>query len=297
MGVARGESSLHLCPRRLCRARRWPGRRPSALLAGQKTGWLCTTLARRAPLLPPSCTLLLLACPTLLLAHAPEARRPAPRCCAGEQLHNSAMLVAPDGTFAGVARKTALSANDERWATAATGAASMPVFETPRFRLGVGVCKDVSAVQEGAAPGEHALDAGFRRARVDVIAVLAAVGPPRCLTRAPPHPRAASHARRLLAAVDLLACCCVECCRAVAGPPLRICAPLREDNTLHAPPAQWDSVDAPHVIHDKWRARLNAHAGSRTLLAVADQSGGELGTPFGGASVLMDLAEPAPLAQ
>ena len=51
----------------------------------------------------------------------------------------------------------------------------MPVIDLPGVgRIGVGICKDLSAVPQNALPGEHVLDDSFHAAAVDVIVVLAA---------------------------------------------------------------------------------------------------------------------------
>lgn len=92
----------------------------------------------------------------------------------GDALHNSAMMVSPAGELVMVARKTALTDTDAQWATSGTGSKSMPVTDTPFGRVGVGICKDMSAVPSGAAAGEHSMDENFRAAGVDIIVVLAA---------------------------------------------------------------------------------------------------------------------------
>lgn len=92
----------------------------------------------------------------------------------GESLYNSAMLVSPAGEMIGIARKTALTELDAQWAQGGSGSKSMPVMDLPFGRLGVGICKDMSAVPAGAAAGEHSMDESFRMADVDMIVVLAA---------------------------------------------------------------------------------------------------------------------------
>ena len=74
-------------------------------------------------------------------------------------------------------------------------------------RVGVGICKDMSAVTATSLAGEHAMDESFRSALVDVIVVLAAwdshdptetvhnkwkarVRSPRCAGRPPFSPHA-----------------------------------------------------------------------------------------------------------
>lgn len=92
----------------------------------------------------------------------------------GDTMYNSAMLVSPAGELIGIARKTALTELDAQWAQSGSGSKSMPVMDLPFGRLGVGICKDMSAVPAGAAAGEHSMDESFRMADVDVIVVLAA---------------------------------------------------------------------------------------------------------------------------
>jgi len=94
---------------------------------------------------------------------------------AGEHLHNSAMLVGPTGELHALARKTALTNTDAQWARSGSGSRSMPVVDLPGVgRVGVGICKDISAVPQNAQPGEHVMDDSFSAAAVDIIAVLAA---------------------------------------------------------------------------------------------------------------------------
>ena len=91
------------------------------------------------------------------------------------RLHNSAMLVEPSGSVLHVARKTALTNTDAQWASPGSGTKSMPVVDLDGVgRIGIGICKDLSAVPQNALPGEHVLDDSFRAAAVDMIVVLAA---------------------------------------------------------------------------------------------------------------------------
>jgi protein N-terminal amidase len=93
----------------------------------------------------------------------------------GEVLHNSAMLVGPNGELFTVARKTALTNTDSQWAASGSGSKSMPIVDLPGVgRIGIGICKDISAVPQNAVPGQHVMDDSFSAAAVDIIAVLAA---------------------------------------------------------------------------------------------------------------------------
>ena len=63
-------------------------------------------------------------------------------------------------------RKTALTETDAQWAGVGRGAKSMPVVDLPPIgRVGVGICKDMSAVTATSLAGEHAMDESFRRPR------------------------------------------------------------------------------------------------------------------------------------
>ena len=94
---------------------------------------------------------------------------------AGDVLHNSAMMVGPTGELFALARKTALTNTDAQWASSGSGSKSMPIVDLPGVgRVGIGICKDISAVPQNAVPGQHVMDDSFSAAAVDIIAVLAA---------------------------------------------------------------------------------------------------------------------------
>jgi protein N-terminal amidase len=94
---------------------------------------------------------------------------------AGDVLHNSAMMVGPTGELFALARKTALTNTDAQWAASGSGSKSMPIVDLPGVgRVGIGICKDISAVPQNAVPGQHVMDDSFSAAAVDIIAVLAA---------------------------------------------------------------------------------------------------------------------------
>lgn len=93
-------------------------------------------------------------------------------------LYNSAMLVSATGGLVAVARKTALTDTDAQWANYGRGAKSMPVVDLPPIgRVGIGICKDMSAVTSASLPGEHAMDESFRRANTPLPRH---IGPPPC---------------------------------------------------------------------------------------------------------------------
>jgi hypothetical protein len=83
-----------------------------------------------------------------------------------EAMYNSALLVSPAGELLATVRKTALTETDAQWAGVGRGAKSMPVVDLPPIgRVGVGICKDMSAVTATSLAGEHAMDESFRRPR------------------------------------------------------------------------------------------------------------------------------------
>ena len=210
-------------------------------------------------------------------------------------LYNSALLVSARGELVAVARKTALTDTDAQWASYGRGAKSMPVVELPPIgRVGIGICKDMSAVTTTSMPGEHAMDESFRRANTAPLPI-----------RTPPRPLRVRAFRAAL----------VDRTRAQGGG----CGRHRRARCLGLAgqagdrPQQMEGTGALSHGHAGGRpasprhrriapyhtrtAQVSKHLGTPTLLIVADQSGSDRGVPYAGSSVVMDLLGPSTLAQ
>ena len=185
---------------------------------------------------------------------------------AGEVLHNSAMLVGPTGELFALARKTALTNTDAQWAASGSGSKSMPIVDLPGVgRIGVGICKDISAVPQ-VRPATSLLapvppcpcctpwpSLPLLPLVQDALALAAPLPPPTPLFHAPPLPP-----------------CCPQ--NAVPGQHVMDDSFSAAAVDIIAVLAAWDSTDSSDVVHSKWMARVGKHIGTQTLLVVADQA-------------------------